>query len=179
MPTDEMIKDPVSELIQSGAPSLGSRVEQYTGQNLGAMVESSIGKSLGRSVEDSIPLAKETKEPGAKTKEPLAITAVDLLRYLMIPGTCQGFRLLETAINLALEDENRLLNVIEDLYPSVAEIHHATLNCVQKNMRMAIIAGWKNGGDKQLEKLLGLPFRTRPVTKDFIDLLADYLRRRR
>ena len=44
---------------------------------------------------------------------------------------------------------------------------------------MAIIAGWKNGGNLQLEKLLGLPFRNRPVTKDFIDLLADYLRRRR
>ncbi len=179
MPTEEMTKDIVSELIQSDAPSLGVRVEQYTGQSLGAMVESGTGKSLGQSVEESIPMAAPKGQESAKPKAPLTVTAADLLRYLLIPGTCQGFRLLETAIDLALEDENRLLNVIDDLYPTVAEIHHATLNCVQKNMRMAIIAGWKNGGNLQLEKLLGLPFRNRPVTKDFIDLLADYLRRRR
>lgn len=47
MPTEEMTKDIVSELIQSDAPSLGVRVEQYTGQSLGAMVESGTGKSLG------------------------------------------------------------------------------------------------------------------------------------
>ena len=160
-----MTKDIVSELIQSDAPSLGVRVEQYTGQSLGAMVESGTGKSLGQSVEESIPMAAPKGQESAKPKAPLTVTAADLL--------------LETAIDLALEDENRLLNVIDDLYPTVAEIHHATLNCVQKNMRMAIIAGWKNGGNLQLEKLLGLPFRNRPVTKDFIDLLADYLRRRR
>ena len=57
MPTEEMTKDIVSELIQSDAPSLGVRVEQYTGQSLGAMVESGTGKSLGQSVEESIPMA--------------------------------------------------------------------------------------------------------------------------
>ena len=50
----------------------------------------------------------------------MEITAADLLRYLMIPGTCMGFRQLEMAINLAVEDENRLLNVVENLYALMA-----------------------------------------------------------
>lgn len=138
-------------------------MEQYTGQ------------TLGQKVEASIPL----KENGHGSRTPCIVTTSEVLRYLMIPGTCQGFHLLETAIDLAVEDENCLLNVIERLYPRVAERHHSTVNCVQKNMRMAIISGWKNGGGRQLEKLIGIHYDTRPVTKDFIDLLADYLRRRR
>lgn len=175
MPTQELMQQPLDRITQSETPSLGTRVEQYTGQSLGSMVEASIGQSQGQRVEASIAQVREG-EPGPKV--PATVTAVDLLRYLMIPGTCRGFRLLETAIELAVEDENRLLNVIDDLYPLVAQRHNATLNCVQKNMRMAIIAGWKNGGDKQLEKLIGIHYSARPVTKDFIDLLADYLRRR-
>lgn len=174
MPTKELTSQPVDDLIPSDTPSLGARVEQYTGQSLGSLVEASIGQSIGRRVEASIPQPREES-----AKAPCAVTSADLLRYLMIPGTCQGFHLLEAAIDLAVEDENRLLNVIENLYPLVAERHGATLNCVQKNMRMAIISGWKNGGDRQMEKLIGIRYANRPVTKDFIDLLADYLRRRR
>ena len=57
----------------------------------------------------------------------------DLLRYLKIPGTYKGYRQMVTAIDLAIEDEDRLLNVTIDLYPRVAEIHHTTSSCVQKN----------------------------------------------
>lgn len=152
--------------------TFGETVERSIGQSLGAMVEASIGQSLGQKVEATISLEEEGR-PRPR------VTAADLLRYLMIPGTCLGFRQLETAVNLAVEDENRLLNVIDELYPLVAKAYNATINSVQKNMRVAIIAGWKNGGDKQLERLLGLAYPTRPVTKDFIDLLADYLRRRK
>jgi len=138
-------------------------VEQFTGPSLGQRVEAGAGRAGGPA-------------PGPEPSP--AVTAGDLLRYLMIPGTCQGFRLLETAIELAVEDGDRLLNVLDDLYPLVAERHHTTVSCVQKNMRMAIIVGWKNGGGRQLEKLMGIRYQTRPVTKNFIDLLADYLRRR-
>lgn len=152
--------------------SFGEVVERSIGQSLGQMVEASIGQSLGATVEATISM-DDQNQPRPQ------VTAADLLRYLMIPGTCLGFRQLETAIDLAVEDENRLLNVIDELYPLVAQAYGATINSVQKNMRVAIIAGWKNGGDKQLERLLGLSYHARPVTKDFIDLLADYLRRRK
>ena len=60
----------------------------------------------------------------------------------------------------------------------MGKAYGSSANSVQKNMRVAILAGWRNGGGEQLAKLTGLPARSRPVTKDFIDLLADYLRRR-
>lgn len=152
--------------------SLGEMVEAYTGQTLAERVEESIGLAEGP------PRRQVKKKVQEKTFTTMAITASDLLRYVRIPGTCLGFHQLVTAIDLAVEDENRLLNVIDDLYPLVGEVYHATANSVQKNMRMAIISGWKNGGGKQLEKLTGLPYPARPVTKDFIDTLADYLRKR-
>ena len=158
------------DCVKGFGPSLGKQVEQHAGPSLGEMVEQSTGRSLGAQVEATI--------GNAAPVQGLTITAEDLLRYLMIPGTCLGFHQLGTAIHFAVEDENRLLNVIDDLYPLVGEVYNATPNSVQKNMRMAIIAGWKNGGKEQREKLMGLPFRNRPVTKDFIDILADYLRRR-
>ena len=181
-----LTKDPVKETEKAleQEASFGEVVERSIGLSLGELVESSIGQSLGELVEASIPLPEKAGQ-GPKGAQPIrtakprvAVTAADLLRYLMIPGTCLGFRQLETAINLAVEDENRLLNVIDELYPLVGKCYNATVNSVQKNMRVAIIAGWKDGGDKQLEKLLGLAYPVRPVTKDFIDLLADYLRRR-
>ncbi len=162
-------KETFRERTKGFGPSLGRQVE-HSGLSLGELVEQSTGCSLGAQVEATIGNASPAQGP--------AVTAEDLLRYLMIPGTCLGFHQLGTAINFAVEDENRLLNVIDDLYPLVGEVYHATPNSIQKNMRMAIIAGWKNGGKEQMEKLMGLPFRNRPVTKDFIDLLADYLRRR-
>ena len=169
-----LTKNPEKEADRSldGKTTFGEVVERSIGQSLGALVEASIGQSLGETVEATISL-EEKNRPRPQ------VTAADLLRYLMIPGTCLGFRQLETAVNLAVEDENRLLNVIDELYPLVARAYGATINSVQKNMRVAIIAGWKNGGDKQLERLLGLAYPARPVTKDFIDLLADYLRRRK
>lgn len=169
-----LTKNPEKETDRSleKETTFGETVERSIGQSLGAMVEASIGQSLGQKVEATISLEEEGR-PRPR------VTAADLLRYLMIPGTCLGFRQLETAVNLAVEDENRLLNVIDELYPLVAKAYNATINSVQKNMRVAIIAGWKNGGDKQLERLLGLSYPSRPVTKDFIDLLADYLRRRK
>ena len=100
-----------------------------------------------------------------------------LLRYLKIPGTYKGYRQLVTAIDLAIEDEDRLLNVTIDLYPLVAEIHHTTSSCVQKNLRKTIATCWENGGKEQLEALLDLTYERRPFTKDFIDLLADYLKK--
>lgn len=173
MLTKDLVKETDRSLEQE--TSFGEVVERSIGQSLGELVETSIGRSLGETVEASVPLPEKALLPAAARPR---VTAADLLRYLMIPGTCLGFRQLETAINLAVEDENRLLNVIDELYPLVGEVYGATINSVQKNMRVAIIAGWKNGGDKQLEKLLGLAYPVRPVTKDFIDLLADYLRRR-
>ena len=101
----------------------------------------------------------------------------DLLRYLKIPGTYKGYRQMVTAIQLAVEDEDRLLNVTSDLYPQVARLHRTTSSCVQKNLRKVISACWENGGREQLEGLLGLTYERRPVTKDFINLLADYLKK--
>ena len=157
------------DCVKGFGPSLGKQVEQHAGPSLGEMVEQSTGRSLGAQVEATI--------GNAAPVQGLTITAEDLLRYLMIPGTCLGFHQLGTAIHFAVEDENRLLNVIDDLYPLVGEVYNATPNSVQGSAA-SIIAGWKNGGKEQMEKLMGLPFRNRPVTKDFIDLLADYLRRR-
>ena len=103
----------------------------------------------------------------------------NLLRYLKIPGTYKGYKQMVTAIDLAIEDEDRLLNVTIDLYPRVAEIHHTTSSCVQKNLRKIVAACWENGGKEQLESLLDLTYERRPFTKDFIDLLADYLKKNR
>lgn len=172
MLTKETVKERPQEavlLFLEEEPNLGKRVEASIGQSLAAQVEKSIGTNLGETVEETIPRNQESR---------VEITAADLLRYLMIPGTCMGFRQLEMVINLAVEDENRLLNVVENLYPLVGKAYGSSANSVQKNMRVAILAGWRNGGGEQLAKLTGLPARSRPVTKDFIDLLADYLRRR-
>ena len=54
---------------------------------------------------------------------------LELPLSLGIHGTYKGYRYLVFALELALSDENQLLYVTKNLYPSVARRYHTTPSC--------------------------------------------------
>lgn len=80
----------------------------------------------------------------------------DLLRYLGIPRTYNGFDQLVMAVELAVEDENRLLHVTHEVYSVVAQRYGISVQSVLKNIRTIINVCWKGGGRERLVQLTRL-----------------------
>ena len=83
----------------------------------------------------------------------------ELLRILHISKAYDGYPLLVTAVELAMEDEDRLLRVTKLLYPEIARRHGTSTVCVQKNLRKVIAVCWEQ----------------KPTPEIFIGILADYM----
>ncbi|MFQ6805773.1 MAG: sporulation initiation factor Spo0A C-terminal domain-containing protein [Lachnospiraceae bacterium] len=63
---------------------------------------------------------------------------LELPLSLGIHGTYKGYRYLVFALELALSDENQLLYVTKNLYPSVARRYHTTPSRVDRDLRTVI-----------------------------------------
>lgn len=106
-------------------------------------------------------------------------TTSDLLRYLGIPRTYNGFDQLAMAVDMAVEDENRLLNVTREIYLVIAQSYGISVQSVLKNMRTVINVCWRGGGKARLIELTRYCEQSAPATDEFIDLLTDYIKRSR
>ena len=102
---------------------------------------------------------------------------LELPLSLGIHGTYKGYRYLVFALELALSDENQLLYVTKNLYPSVARRYHTTPSCVDRDLRTVIsleiksVPGLKNmvfGGEGLFNTVVTGPGRvwlqTMPVS---------------
>ncbi|MDO4566101.1 MAG: sporulation initiation factor Spo0A C-terminal domain-containing protein [Oscillospiraceae bacterium] len=106
-------------------------------------------------------------------------STAELLRYLGIPRTYNGFDQLAMAVELAVEDENRLLHVTREVYQVVARRYGISVQSVLKNIRTVINVCWRGGGRDRLVELTRYCEQSAPATDEFIDLLTDYIKRNR
>lgn len=104
-------------------------------------------------------------------------STADLLRYLGIPRTYRGFDQLAIAVEMAVEDENRLLHVTRQIYDVIAKRYKLSVQSVLKNMRTVINVCWNGGGRDRLIELTRYSGLEAPATDEFIDLLTDYIKR--
>lgn len=96
---------------------------------------------------------------------------------LGIHSTYKGYRFLIYALELTLEDDERLLFVTKYLYPTVAQRYRTTVNCVDRNLRTIIHHCWNSESRCTLQNITSYPLTTCPTVTEFIDILHWYLRK--
>lgn len=103
-------------------------------------------------------------------------TIEQTVRHLGITRNYRGYRQLVLAVWLALEDEDRMLNVINFIYKPVGEQLRCDYRTVERNIRTIINRVW-NENDKQLKKLGGDYLQNKPTVSEFIDIIANHVRK--
>lgn len=79
------------------------------------------------------------------------------------------------AIQLALEDEDRLLYVTKGIYQPVGEICGCKWTAVERNLRTVIQRVWRVN-QEGLARMAGYPLLEPPTASDFIEILSHYIR---
>ena len=100
-----------------------------------------------------------------------------LLHDFGIKRTYHGYYHLATAILLVVEREERLLYIHKWLYQEVAERHHTTPFCVERNIRTVKSLYWNNGDHALFCEIAGCPISKKPSNSEFIDVLACYIKK--
>lgn len=90
---------------------------------------------------------KRKRESGRIEERPCVS---ELLLTLRIPTHFKGFGYLNDAIELMLQSPE--ISVTKEMYPTVARSHGTTAAQVERGIRNAIQAGWKNGAKEKWNK---------------------------
>ncbi len=99
-----------------------------------------------------------------------------LLLSLGIHTTLKGFRYLQYALELCMQDEDYLLLVHKWLCMDVATHFHTTQGNVENCIRTAISHCWHKGNRKLLIQIAGYDMEKQPPNGEFIDILYSYLK---
>lgn len=103
---------------------------------------------------------------------------LELPLALGIHGTYKGYRYLIFALELALADENQLLYVTKNLYPSVARRYHTTPSCVDRDLRTVINRCWNSCGRAHLQRIASYTLDKCPTVSEFLDILYWHLKKK-
>lgn len=95
----------------------------------------------------------------------------ELLFRLGITANYIGFFQTASAVELALQQPERLLLVTKWLYPEVAGRYNTTWCAVERNIRAAACMAWRNNRP-QLERLANCPLPRRPSAARFLAILV-------
>lgn len=100
------------------------------------------------------------------------------LWHLGVGRRLKGYKMTVLAVNLAIEDEERLLCAQEFLYKPIA----AKLNCdfrtVERDIRTVIEHAWLFN-PSYLAHLAGFPLAYPPTVSQFLDILVSFSLRER
>lgn len=102
-----------------------------------------------------------------------------LMKNMGIPASIHGYRFLQQAIMLALDDEEVLYAVTKELYPSIAKNNATTSSRVERSMRHAIETAWERGDMNLLSELFGYTVRAsrgKPTNSEFISIVTEHVR---
>lgn len=101
--------------------------------------------------------------------------AEEVLRSLHIPGTLKGLSYLTYAVSETVKDPRRTDFITKDLYHEIARQYGTKALSVERAMRGAIRVSWENARN-ELDQMAGYHLVKRPTNKEFIDLVAFYIR---
>lgn len=100
-----------------------------------------------------------------------------VLRSLHIPGTLKGLPYLTHAIAATVQNPHRTALITKDLYHEIARVYNTTPSGVDRAMRWAIRMSWETSRN-ELCQMAGYHLTQRPTNREFIDLVAFYIRSR-
>ncbi len=99
----------------------------------------------------------------------------DVLRELGIASNYISQRRTVVAIRLAVEDENRLLGVIKNIYFPTAQICDCKWTAVERNIRTVTQRVWSINSEG-LIRMAGYPLNDAPTAAGFLEILSHHIR---
>ena len=93
-----------------------------------------------------------------------------------IRSTYQGFRYLQYALLLCLENDEYLRSICKFLYPDIAKKFSTTVDNVEHCLRTVISYCWYHGNRRFLIDITGYPLSDKPTNSEFLDILYNYLK---
>ncbi|MFR3391127.1 MAG: sporulation initiation factor Spo0A C-terminal domain-containing protein [[Clostridium] scindens] len=101
-----------------------------------------------------------------------------LLLNLGIRSTYQGFRYLQYALLLCLENDEYLRSICKFLYPDSCQKFSTTVdnvwNIACRNCHFP--SCWYHGNRRFLIDITGYPLSDKPTNSEFLDILYNYLK---
>ena len=88
----------------------------------------------------------------------------------------KGHREIAYAVQLLLEDEDRLCAVVKEVYIPVAKHFNVEWNAVERNLRTAISRVWRLRRQRLFE-IAGYEMEEPPTGSEFLDILLSYAQR--
>lgn len=98
------------------------------------------------------------------------------LQKLGITKKYNGYFLLKSAVELALEDDFRLQSVMKEIYKPVAEMHSCNFCCVERNIRTVLFTAW-NSCSNELIRMARFQLPQPPSVSEFISIIASDIQR--
>ena len=98
------------------------------------------------------------------------------LQSLGITANYKGYQQTALAVQLALQDEERLRHVTKEIYWVVADQIGCGQSTVERNIRTAAQVAWKIN-PARLQRLAGYPFRASPSASELISILTSHFQR--
>lgn len=100
----------------------------------------------------------------------------DTLRELGIGKNYISQKRTVAAIQLALEDEDRLLRVKKGIYIPAAEQCNCTWGAVERNIRTVVEKAWEINRDRLIE-MARYPMSDPPTASEFIEIMAYHIQK--
>lgn len=100
------------------------------------------------------------------------------LDYLSVPFRLKGYKYLEMAIKIAIEEPKTAYAINKEIFPRIAERYDTNIACVESAIRNAISKAWMNGDYKIQRRIFGMTVRFysgRPTDAEFIATLAKMI----
>ena len=103
----------------------------------------------------------------------------NLFLQIGIPANQQGFRFLNEAVKMVVQEPMLEHRLMRGLYPRLAEHFHTSVYCIEHGMRCAITTAWNRGRPELAEKFLGrgvMNAYSKPTNGELISLVAENVR---
>lgn len=100
----------------------------------------------------------------------------NLLNTLGITCKYYAYRPLIIAIELAIENDERLEAVVKEIYIKISEQFNCNWRSIERNMRTAINHAWITNPD-MLIHMSGRSLNQAPTNSDFLAIVSNYIQR--
>ena len=141
-------------------------------------------KDIETVVEDAIKIRKEdmkviSDEP-IEIKESVSITTEinNIVRSLGLKAHNKGYRYIQDAIFMIVEDGTMINKITKKLYPTIARTYSTTPSKVERAIRHSIEILWQTGDFSIINKVFGREVNLcekKPTNSEFLATLADYI----
>lgn len=99
------------------------------------------------------------------------MTTAEILSRLGITANYKGFSYIVSAVELCLEEQERLHLITKCVYPEVAKQHKTNWQAVERNIRKVGELVWTQAREL-LEELARRPLRKKPGNAQFLAILT-------